>query len=95
MMEMFLIIAVLISFSVYIFSKACGALFEGVLVDDARTDGTAKKACKLGIKHIISHEQNTGYGDNKKTRYDKALELGADLIIMVHPDYQYNPKRNS
>ena len=65
---------------------------EVVLVDDASTDGTAKKACKLGIKHIIRHEQNTGYGGNQKTCYDKALELGADIIIMVHPDYQYTPK---
>lgn len=63
-----------------------------VLVDDASTDDTAAKAGQLGITHIIRHEKNKGYGGNQKTCYDKALELGADIVVMVHPDYQYTPK---
>lgn len=65
---------------------------EVVVVDDCSQDNTAEKAKELGIKHIIRHEQNTGYGGNQKTCYNKALELGADIVIMVHPDYQYTPK---
>jgi glycosyltransferase involved in cell wall biosynthesis len=62
-----------------------------VLVDDASWDDTSKVAHDLGIKVII-HERNTGYGGNQKTCYRTALELGADIIIMLHPDYQYTPK---
>ena len=49
-------------------------------------------AQKLGLEHIIIHEKNKGYGGNQKTCYDKALSLGADIVIMLHPDYQYTPK---
>jgi len=65
---------------------------EVVLVDDASSDKTAELGKKLGIKHIISHVNNRGYGANQKSCYDKALELGGDIIIMLHPDYQYTPK---
>lgn len=65
---------------------------EVVLVDDASKDDTSKKAAELGIKHIITHEENRGYGGNQKSCYDKALSLGADIVIMLHPDYQYTPK---
>ncbi len=65
---------------------------EVVLVDDASKDDTAKKAKELGINHIIQHEENRGYGGNQKSCYDKALSLGADIVIMLHPDYQYTPK---
>jgi glycosyltransferase involved in cell wall biosynthesis len=65
---------------------------EVILVDDASTDGTAEEARRLGIHHVIRHEQNKGYGGNQKSCYDKALELGSDIVIMVHPDYQYTPK---
>jgi len=63
-----------------------------VLVDDHSADNTAERATHLGIKHVIIHEKNMGYGSNQKTCYRKALSLGADIIIMVHPDYQYTPK---
>ncbi|HRS53862.1 MAG TPA: glycosyltransferase family 2 protein [Bacteroidales bacterium] len=65
---------------------------ELVVVDDASQDKTVEVAHSLGIKHIIKHEKNKGYGGNQKTCYDTALKLGADIIIMVHPDYQYTPK---
>ena len=65
---------------------------EVVLVDDASTDETVAVAKSLGIKHILQHENNMGYGGNQKTCYAKALSLGADIIIMLHPDYQYNPR---
>lgn len=63
-----------------------------VLVDDASPDNTMEVARKLGIKHVIRHEKNKGYGGNQKSCYRKALELDADIVIMVHPDYQYTPK---
>jgi glycosyltransferase involved in cell wall biosynthesis len=63
-----------------------------VIVDDASSDKTVEIARKIGIKHIIKHENNKGYGGNQKSCYNKALELGADIIIMLHPDYQYTPK---
>jgi glycosyltransferase involved in cell wall biosynthesis len=63
-----------------------------ILVDDNSKDGTIDVAKKIGIKHIICHEQNMGYGGNQKSCYKKALELNSDIIIMVHPDYQYTPK---
>ncbi|HNK30392.1 MAG TPA: glycosyltransferase family 2 protein [Ferruginibacter sp.] len=65
---------------------------EVILVDDASTDDTAALAESLGIVHVIRHDYNKGYGANQKTCYTRALELGADIIIMLHPDYQYNPK---
>ena len=63
-----------------------------ILVDDLSKDDTVEVGKKLGIKHIIVHEQNKGYGGNQKSCYNKALELGADIAIMLHPDYQYTPK---
>ncbi len=65
---------------------------EVILVDDASKDDTIDVAQKLGLKHIIRHEKNKGYGGNQKSCYNKALELGADIVIMLHPDYQYTPK---
>ncbi|MEK7106865.1 MAG: glycosyltransferase family 2 protein [Patescibacteria group bacterium] len=65
---------------------------EVVLVDDGSDDRTHEIAKELGIHHIIRHEKNRGYGANQKTCYDKTLQLGADIIIMLHPDYQYTPK---
>lgn len=65
---------------------------EVVLCDDASKDNTVEKAKSLGIDHIISHEKNKGYGGNQKSLYNKALELGGDIVIMLHPDYQYTPK---
>lgn len=64
---------------------------EVVLVDDASSDKTVDEGKRIGIRHIIRHEQNKGYGGNQKTCYRKALELDADIIIMLHPDYQYTP----
>lgn len=63
-----------------------------ILVDDCSSDNTLDLAKNLGIKHIISHDKNLGYGGNQKTCYSRALDLGADIIIMLHPDYQYTPK---
>jgi glycosyltransferase involved in cell wall biosynthesis len=63
-----------------------------IVVDDASRDNTSEVAKKIGIKHVIRHEKNKGYGGNQKTCYDTALDLGADIVIMVHPDYQYTPK---
>ncbi len=63
-----------------------------ILVDDASSDKTAELAERIGIKHVIRHEINKGYGGNQKTCYDKALALNGDIIIMLHPDYQYTPK---
>ena len=62
-----------------------------ILVDDHSPDNTVEVAKLLGIKHIIRHERNKGYGGNQKTCYDKALQLGGQIIIMLHPDYQYTP----
>ena len=64
---------------------------EVILVDDKSSDETVETAKSIGIKHVISHEVNKGYGGNQKTCYQKALELGADVVIMLHPDYQYTP----
>jgi glycosyltransferase involved in cell wall biosynthesis len=63
-----------------------------VLVDDRSKDETVQKAKEIGIHHIIQHQKNRGYGGNQKSCYNKALELGADIVIMLHPDYQYTPK---
>lgn len=65
---------------------------EVIIVDDASSDNTIKVAAEIGIKHIIQHQTNLGYGGNQKSCYDKALALDADIVIMVHPDYQYTPK---
>jgi glycosyltransferase involved in cell wall biosynthesis len=62
-----------------------------VLVDDASRDDTAAVAQRLGIRTIV-HEENKGYGGNQKTCYRTALDLGADIVIMLHPDYQYTPR---
>jgi glycosyltransferase involved in cell wall biosynthesis len=64
---------------------------EIVLVDDKSHDQTAKLAENLGLS-VFLHEKNSGYGANQKTCYRVALEKGADIIIMIHPDYQYDPK---
>tara|TARA_B100000767_G_C19743351_1_gene527268 strand:+ start:169 stop:909 length:741 start_codon:yes stop_codon:yes gene_type:complete len=63
-----------------------------ILVDDYSSDNTIDVAEKYGLKHIYKHNSNLGYGANQKTCYEKALELNADIIIMLHPDYQYTPK---
>jgi len=63
---------------------------EVLLVDDASPDDTVAVARTLGIR-TIAHERNTGYGGNQKTCYSAALDLGADIVIMLHPDYQYTP----
>jgi glycosyltransferase involved in cell wall biosynthesis len=65
---------------------------EVVLVDDASRDHTAELARQIGVHHVIKHDKNKGYGGNQKTCYKKALELNADIVIMLHPDYQYTPK---
>src|SRR5579862_1186246 len=65
---------------------------EVILVDDNSNDKTVEVAHALGISHIIKHDFNRGYGGNQKTCYNKALEMGGDIIIMLHPDYQYTPK---
>jgi len=65
---------------------------EVILVDDHSRDNTVAEAARLGIKHIIRHEKNLGYGGNQKTCYRKALSLEADIVVMLHPDYQYTPK---
>lgn len=63
-----------------------------VLVDDHSRDDTSEVAKGLGINHVIRHNHNRGYGGNQKTCYSTALALGADIVIMLHPDYQYTPK---
>lgn len=65
---------------------------EVILTDDYSKDGTVEKAQSLGIHEIISHNKNKGYGGNQKSCYNRALELGADIVIMLHPDYQYTPQ---
>jgi len=65
---------------------------EVILCDDASRDNTAEVGRRLGIQHVIVHEKNKGYGGNQKSLYNKALELGGDIVIMLHPDYQYTPK---
>jgi len=69
-----------------------GVVDDVILVDDKSHDDTVEVARQLGIRHIIRHEQNRGYGGNQKSCYNKALELDADIVIMLHPDYQYTPK---
>ena len=65
---------------------------EVILVDDHGSDDTYELAKKLGINHVIRHQYNKGYGGNQKTCYNKALDLNADIVVMLHPDYQYTPK---
>ena len=62
-----------------------------ILVDDKSKDATVKKAHEIGIKHVFVHDKNTGYGGNQKTCYNEALTINADIVIMLHPDYQYTP----
>ena len=63
-----------------------------ILVDDKSIDDTVKVGEKLGINHIVQHTVNKGYGGNQKSCYNKALELDSDIVVMLHPDYQYTPK---
>ena len=63
-----------------------------ILVDDSSRDQTLQVAERLGIHHIIRHEKNLGYGGNQKSCYNKALELESDIVVMLHPDYQYTPR---
>jgi glycosyltransferase involved in cell wall biosynthesis len=65
---------------------------EVILVDDSSRDNTIEVAEKLGIRNIILHQENVGYGGNQKTCYNAALKAGADIIVMLHPDYQYTPQ---
>jgi glycosyltransferase involved in cell wall biosynthesis len=67
------------------------AVDEIILVDDKSADRTITVARELGIKYFL-HEKNLGYGGNQKTCYKWALDLGADVVVMLHPDYQYDPK---
>jgi glycosyltransferase involved in cell wall biosynthesis len=64
---------------------------EILLVDDASTDSTAELGRRLGL-HTIVHPENRGYGGNQKTCYIESLRRGADIVVMVHPDYQYDPR---
>ena len=63
-----------------------------ILVDDLSKDDTIEVGEKLGIEHIVRHEKNLGYGGNQKSCYNKAVELESDIVVMLHPDYQYTPK---
>jgi glycosyltransferase involved in cell wall biosynthesis len=65
---------------------------EVILVDDYGQDNTVEIAKKLGVNHVIRHEVNKGYGGNQKTCYNKAIDIKADIVVMLHPDYQYTPK---
>ena len=65
---------------------------EIILVDDCSIDNTVEIAHKVKIQHIVSHAKNRGYGGNQKTCYEQALKVNADIIVMLHPDYQYTPK---
>jgi glycosyltransferase involved in cell wall biosynthesis len=65
---------------------------EIILCDDASKDNTVALAHELGIHHVLQHERNKGYGGNQKSLYNKALEIGGDIVIMLHPDYQYTPQ---
>src|SRR5512137_799093 len=69
-----------------------GIVDQIILVDDQSSDNTVEVARKLEGIQVHSHAVNTGYGGNQKTCYRLALEAGADIVIMIHPDYQYTPK---
>lgn len=69
-----------------------GVVDDVVLVDDASSDDTADLARELGLEHVLVHDRNRGYGANQKTCYAKALSLDADIVVMLHPDYQYTPR---
>jgi len=71
---------------------AQGLVDELIVVDDASTDETARLAAELPKTRVLVHEKNRGYGANQKTCYRAALEAGADVVVMVHPDYQYTPR---
>ncbi len=76
--------------------KTCAEVPEGLaddilLVDDASRDRTVEEARRMGLRTFV-HPENRGYGANQKTCYHQALELGADIVVMLHPDYQYTPK---
>jgi glycosyltransferase involved in cell wall biosynthesis len=71
-----------------------GSVDEVILVDDCSRDGTVELSRKLGVTTIV-HETNKGYGGNQKTCYAEALERGADVVIMIHPDYQYDARLTS
>lgn len=68
-----------------------GCVDEFILVDDSSPDGTARLAKEMGLTTIV-HPKNLGYGGNQKTCYKAALDRGADIVIMLHPDYQYDPR---
>ncbi|MCA1706777.1 MAG: glycosyltransferase family 2 protein [Actinobacteria bacterium] len=68
-----------------------GVADELILVDDASTDNTVSVAESLGLR-VYVHPQNRGYGGNQKTCYARALEHGADIVVLLHPDYQYEPR---
>ncbi|MFA6092466.1 MAG: glycosyltransferase family 2 protein [Elusimicrobiota bacterium] len=68
-----------------------GTVDEIILVDDCSKDGTVEAARKLGLC-VIKHEKNLGYGGNQKTCYREALRRGADIVVMIHPDYQYDAR---
>jgi len=67
-----------------------GSVDDVILVDDASRDRTVEEARRLGL-HVVVHAKNRGYGGNQKTCYRTALERGADIVVMVHPDHQYDP----
>lgn len=68
-----------------------GSVHEIILVDDCSRDNTVEIARRLGLT-VIAHEKNTGYGGNQKTCYRHALDRGADFVVMIHPDYQYDSR---
>lgn len=68
-----------------------GIVDDVILVDDQSKDATSVVARELGIRHVIVHPKNRGYGGNQKTCYTHALAIGADIVVMLHPDYQYTP----
>ena len=72
-------------------SLPAGTFDEVLLVDDCSSDGTYELALQLGLK-AVKHPRNRGYGGNQKTCYSLALEHGADIVVMLHPDYQYDPR---
>ena len=68
-----------------------GSVDDIILVDDASRDRTVEIARQLGL-HVVAHPENRGYGANQKTCYRTALDRGADIVVMVHPDHQYDPR---